>query len=107
MSVVAVGGLSENVGVAQTLTNGTVVTINADGSYTVDPTGCNTSGGDVVDTLEYSVSNGDAEASATLTVTILSNVAGYQRPDSAAADVIFDSTEYTRSAPTSADAAWE
>lgn len=70
MYVNAVDGLLANIGVAQTLTNGTVVTINTDGSYTVDPTGCDTSGGDVVDTIEYSVSNGEAEASAWLTVTV-------------------------------------
>lgn len=71
--VSAVNGLSGNVGQIVAGSNGGDFVINADGSWTFDPDGdfAALSGSDTATTsVTYHASNGGAEASATLTVTV-------------------------------------
>jgi VCBS repeat-containing protein len=73
LTVVAVNGMSSNVGVEVDGDNGGVFTINADGSWTFDPDGdfALLSGSETAETsVTYHASDGTAEAMATLTVTV-------------------------------------
>ena len=75
LTVVAVNGLSANVGQIVAGSNGGEFVINANGAWTFDPSGdfAALSGSATATTsVSYHVSNGDAEASATLTVTVSS-----------------------------------
>ncbi len=73
LSVSAVGGLSSNVGIAVAGDNGGKFTISADGSWTFDPDGdfALLEGSETANTsVTYHASDGTAEATATLTVTV-------------------------------------
>lgn len=75
LTIVAVSGISANVGVAVPGSNGGVFTVASDGSWTFDPDGdfATLSGSDTAETsVAYHASNGQAEAMATLTVTVSS-----------------------------------
>ena len=74
LSVSAVEGAAANVGAATTLASGAVVTMNADGSYSYDPSGAFNSlavGETGTDTFTYTVSDGAGGTDiATVTITI-------------------------------------
>jgi VCBS repeat-containing protein len=73
LSVIAVNGLSSNIGVAVDGSNGGTFTISSDGSWTFDPDSdfALLSGTETADTsVSYHATDGLAEASATLTVTV-------------------------------------
>jgi VCBS repeat-containing protein len=73
LNVVAVNGFAANIGVAIAGNNGGLFTVNADGSWTFDPDGefgLLVAEETAQTAVTYSASNGGAEASATLTVTV-------------------------------------
>ncbi len=74
LNVSAVQGSAANVGAATTLASGAVVTMNADGSYSYDPSGAFNSlavGETGTDTFTYTVSDGAGGTdTATVTITI-------------------------------------
>lgn len=67
LTVAAVDGLPANVGEPVAGTNGGTFVINADGSWTFDPTGITV---DSVTVATYHASNGEAEARAYLSITV-------------------------------------
>jgi VCBS repeat-containing protein len=74
LAVVAVNGLAANVGSPVSGDNGGMFTIGSSGAWAFDPTGdfALLSGSETADTsITYHVSDGTAEASATLTVTVI------------------------------------
>lgn len=83
LTVVAVNGLSASVGQTVTGSNGGDFVINADGAWAFDPSGdfAALSGSDTATTsVSYHASNGQAEASATLTVTVSAASGGLWTP---------------------------
>ncbi|WP_013325558.1 beta strand repeat-containing protein [Gloeothece verrucosa] len=73
LTIVAVNGVSGSVGTQITLTSGALLTLNADGSYSYDPNAqfesLNT-GETAQDSFIYTVSDGTATQTATVTVTV-------------------------------------
>lgn len=83
LTVSAVNGLSANVGEEIAGSAGGVFTIAEDGAWTFDPDGdfASLSGSDTATTsVSYHASNGSAEASATLTMTVSSSVSAPWTP---------------------------
>ena len=73
LTVTEVNGVAADVGVQIALASGALLTVNGDGSFDYDPNGqfeSLGSGDSTVDSFDYTISDGQATDSATVTVTI-------------------------------------
>jgi VCBS repeat-containing protein/probable HAF family extracellular repeat protein len=73
LSVTEVNGQAAKVGAQITLASGALLTVNADGSFTVDPAGQSEYlqvGSTVIDSFTYTMTDGSASDTATVTITI-------------------------------------
>lgn len=108
LTVVAVAGLSSNVGATVDGDNGGTFTINANGSWTFDPDGdfALLEDSETADTsITYHASDGTAEAMATLTVTVShANTAPVAVDDAATTDAATTTSGNVLTNDTDADA---
>lgn len=96
LTIVAVDGLESNVGIAVAGAAGGVFTIAANGAWTFDPDGdfATLSGSDTATTsVTYHASNGQAEAMATMTVTVSSGAAVAWTPAEIATELWLDAAD--------------